>query len=117
MKTPKSKDYSQSYSGRWDVAVQRGDYIEALGCAIKGYEIARDLGDEAHRMAFLGLIKFAVHELVDALAEPMNKEAAQGLRCSFCGREKSEVELVAGAGATICRICVETIHKQLTESK
>jgi formylmethanofuran dehydrogenase subunit E len=117
MKKPKGTDYSESYSSRWDAAVQKSDYTEALECAIKGYQTARDLGDEAHRMAFLGLIRFAVRELVDQLVDPADKEASQGLRCSFCGREKGEVELVAGAGATICQICVETIHKQLTESK
>ena len=117
MKTPKSKDYSDFYSERWNVAVRKKNYTEALDSGIKGYLVAKDLGNETHKMAFLGLIRFAINELIDKPSSKVHKEAEQGQRCSFCGRKEGEANLMAGPSATICRICVGNIQKYFAKHK
>lgn len=110
METPKSQDYSDVYSSRWNIAVQNGNYTDALECAIKGYLIAKDVGDRIHETAFLALIRFAIIELVDEPSKKATEEAKQGLSCSFCGRKKTEVDIVVGPGVAICQICAGNIN-------
>ncbi len=117
MTVPTSKDYSKCYSERWNTAVQAGDYIEALDCGIKGYLIAKDVQDDAHKLAFLGLIRFAIEELIGPSSVKTRTEGDAEKRCSFCGRKENEVKLMAGAGAIICELCVGNIHEHFVKDR
>jgi hypothetical protein len=117
MENLKNTDYSEFYTSRWNTAVKQGNYPEALDSAIKGYLIAKEIGDDTHEKVFLGFLSSAVHELIDKPLEQLRHEASQGIRCSFCGREEKEVKLVAGPGVTICQGCNDSIHDIFAKEK
>jgi hypothetical protein len=108
------KDYFQFYTRQYAVAVRAGNHEEALVCAAKGYLAAVELGDETGRTAFLHLFDSPIHTLVGEPARLLAGEMRQGLRCSFCGREKSQVEIVLGAHGAICRICAANVQNHFT---
>lgn len=107
------KDYFQFYSRQYALAAREGKYEEALVSAAKGYLVAVELADDAGRAAFLQLIEDPIRNLVGEPAQRLAKQSGRGLRCSFCGRKKSEVKLVLGAHGAICRTCAAQVQAHL----
>jgi ClpX C4-type zinc finger len=117
MEPPPSKIYSDHYSRGWNAAMQQENYAAALDFAIKGYLVAKDIGENAHELAFLGLIRLAVEELVGAPIRKAKSRGDQKHICSFCGRNELEVKLMIGALATICESCAGEIHNNFSKAK
>ena len=97
--------------------MQQENHADALDFAIKGYLVAKDIGEDAHKLAFLGLIRLAVEELVGGPIRKAKSQADQKHICSFCGRNEMEVKLMIGALATICESCADEIHNNFRKQK
>lgn len=109
------KDYIEYYSNRWNTSVEQKNFEEALVYAIKAYLIATDIGDDISKNTFLGLIRFAIHNLVDKSLNEFDKETKQNPNCSFCGKNAPEVKVVAGASGAICQNCATIIHEKFNK--
>ena len=105
MQAPSEKDYAGFFATQFQSHVQSGNFREALHVATKGYLIAIDMKDSTQEQAFLGLIAMAVRRLVDEPLATFTEAARNGLACSFCGRNKAEVDILQGVGGSICRTC------------
>lgn len=110
--------YSLIYADRYSEAIKkREDYEEALNHAIKGYLIAKDLGDSSSQQMFLNLLAMPVRRLIDDPAKRLSKEAEQGHCCSFCDRKADEVKIIKGWHGSICQVCVAQLYEHLTEKE
>ncbi len=102
--------YDEELYKLWRTAYQSGDPRRALALAIAGYLIASEDHDDMREEVFLGLIRQSV-----TAPNPLPRERVGlvDLRCSFCGRDGTEAQLVAGAAANICSQCVVQIGETM----
>ena len=72
------------------------------------------MADDDRVAAALAKISEGVEELRSLSYEPGEGAAVDS--CTFCGRANTEVEnLIAGAGVTICDICIDRCAALLAE--
>jgi hypothetical protein len=117
MDTPKGKNYAEFYSQRCGAAMQQHKFEDAVEMAMKGYQVAKDLGDDALRLTFLSVIRLAIEEMIAKAENVSGKNNKTSRQCSFCGQSETAVRLVAGANSVICDICVSKLHEIFSRDK
>ena len=117
MDTVQGKNYAQYYVHQYHHAIENEKYDDALEIAMRGYFVAKDLGDEEWAQKFLNEARGAVVNFMDQLGELHATEAEQGHCCSFCDRKVADVKIAKGWHGSICEVCVTRLYELFTEKK
>lgn len=105
-----NKSYLESYSEKWQRAIDDGKYHEALGIAARGYFFSRDMEDSALETLCLAYMSKAIDIIRSESRAKMVQLDNEKFLCSFCGRNGNEVKIIAGGHANICNECVSVIQ-------
>lgn len=111
MKGTRHDEWFSFYSGKWESALKRGRYEEALMNAIRAYMVSHDMGDTSLQIACQAYMAKAIEMISDKLDKKQRTLDKKYHRCSFCGRDEKSVRLMAGANANICEACVASIQE------
>ena len=117
MKIPTGRDYFQFYSNRFEFALRKEEYHEALEAVIKGYLVAKDMGDDDCRQAFFDSLQILVSDFIEETFTRLTEEAEHGLCCSFCQRKANEVNIVTGWHGAICKKCAVQIYEHFMQEE
>ena len=94
---------------RWQGALDKQQYQDAIKVSIAAYMLFHALEDSLHQD--IPLTWLSVVEKQKALDRSHSSQSlsTQNLTCAFCLQSKPESELIAGASALICKSCVTNI--------
>jgi len=95
---------------RWQGALDKQQYQDAIKVSIAAYMLFHALEDSLHQD--IPLTWLSVIEKQKALGRRQGLPT-QNLMCAFCLQSKPESELIAGADALICKSCVTNISNGL----
>jgi len=102
--------FLEHYLNKWKTASENGDHEKALAHAITAYLIAKET-EEGIEGVFLLKIELSAAALQGKSHAEVLDKIKQGQLCSFCGRSDTEVPVLAGGVANICKECAARCHE------
>jgi NADH pyrophosphatase NudC (nudix superfamily) len=105
------------YFGKLKLALKKKRYREALLLAINAYHASRDVEDQSLETMSLAYMAKAIEHVDDARRDKAVALTKAQQRCSFCGKDRSAVRLMAGAEANICEECAARVYRFFATEK
>jgi hypothetical protein len=108
--------FLEHYLNKWKLATEQGNHEKALAYAIAAYLVAKEI-DEGIEGSFLLKMELSAAALQGKSHDEVLRKIKEEQLCSFCGRSGTEVDLLAGAGANICKECAAKTHELFTQGR
>jgi ribosomal protein L37AE/L43A len=99
----------------WQQAIDAGEWDTAVLTGISGYLYFHGLGLDRAKQGAVGLVIAAIE--IRERKEEQRKPHTDQTRCSFCGKDESQVRLGAGPHAFICNECVDLFAEHFHKPK
>jgi ClpX C4-type zinc finger protein len=93
----------------WQRAMTEKRYHDAITTAFVGYAAERQRDKAGDALEFLAFVEAAIHALGESIRDERLQRSRAEVLCSFCGKGRPEVEVVAGPGVHICVPCAQTV--------
>lgn len=111
MPRSQKKGLLSQYFEKLKLALAEKRYREALQLAINAYHVSKDVEDQSLETMSLAYMAKAIEHVDDIRRHRAVALAKAQQRCSFCGKKRSTVRLMAGAEANICEECAARVHR------